>query len=146
MFRGSASAKIDGKGRLKIPTDFRRSLVERYGKDVFITSIDGESALVYPLSVWEEIEGRLSALPSTNRARQRYLERVSYFGHQATLDGQGRGLMPQRLRQTADMLGEVIVSGRLDHLVVWNRDRFEAKLELEPFTEEDFAVLAEAGI
>jgi len=59
MFRGSAPAKIDDKGRLKIPTDFRRAIEERYGPDLFVTSIAGDSALLYPLPVWEEIEDLL---------------------------------------------------------------------------------------
>src|SRR5436309_2807527 len=62
MFRGSAPAKIDDKGRLKIPTDFRRYLEERYGLDLFVTSVQGDSALLYPLPVWEEIEAHLPVL------------------------------------------------------------------------------------
>ena len=52
MFRGSAPAKIDEKGRLKIPTDFRRVIEERYGPDLFVTSVMGDAALLYPLPVW----------------------------------------------------------------------------------------------
>lgn len=146
MFRGSAPAKIDGKGRLKIPTDFRRHLDERYGPDLFVTSIQGDSALIYPLPVWEEIEARLAAMPSTNRTKVRFLERVSYFGQQASMDSQGRLVMPQILREKADITGEVVVSAHLDHLVVWNREHFEQRLEDEPFTEEDFQALSESGI
>ena len=146
MFRGSAPAKIDEKGRLKIPTDFRRVVEERYGPDLFVTSIQGESALVYPLPVWEEIEGRLAAMPSTDRTKARFLERVSYFGQQVRLDVQGRILIPQILRESAGMNGDVVVSAHLDHLVVWNRDRFVARLDEQPFTEDDFRALSERGI
>src|SRR3954451_24606613 len=146
MFRGSAPAKIDDKGRLKIPTDFRRFMEERYGPDLFVTSILGDSALLYPLPVWEEIEGRLQAMPSTDRTKSRFLERASYFGQQVSMDGQGRILIPQILRESAGMNGDVVVSAQLDHLVVWNRDRFVARLEEQPFTEEDFRALAERGI
>jgi len=146
MFRGSAPAKIDDKGRLKIPTDFRRFLDERYGPDLFVTSILGDSALIYPLPVWEEIEQRLLAMPSTDRTRTRFLERVSYFGQQAHLDVQGRILLPQILRESAGMNGDVVVSGQLDHLVVWNRDRFLARLDEQPFTEDDFRLLAERQV
>jgi MraZ protein len=146
MFRGSAPAKIDDKGRLKIPTDFRRQLEERYGPDLFITSVQGESAAIYPLGVWEELEGRLLAMPSTDRVRERYLERVNFYGQQVTLDAQGRALIPQILREAAQMNGDVVVNGRLNHLVVWNRERFSSKLDAEPFTEVDFQALAERGI
>ncbi|HSN98714.1 MAG TPA: hypothetical protein VLS89_10535, partial [Candidatus Nanopelagicales bacterium] len=146
MFRGSAPAKIDDKGRLKIPTDFRRLIEERYGPELFVTSVLGDSALIYPLPVWEEIEARLTAVPSTDRAKSRYLERVSYFGQQVRIDVQGRILMPQLLRERADMNGDVVVSGQLDHLVVWNHERFLARLDEQPFTDEDFRALSERGI
>jgi MraZ protein len=146
MFRGSAPAKIDDKGRLKIPTDFRRAIEERYGLDLFVTSIEGDSALLYPLPVWEEIEARLGGMASTDRVKARYLERVNYYGQQSRLDNQGRLLIPPILRESAGMSGEVVVSAQLDHLVVWNRDRFARRLDEQPFTEEDFRALSERGI
>lgn len=146
MFRGSAPAKIDDKGRLKIPQDFRRFLDERFGPDLFVTSILGDSAMLYPLPVWEEIEQRLLAMPSTDPTRKRFLERVSYFGQQVHLDVQGRILLPQILRESAGMNGDVVVSGQLDHLVVWNRERFLARLDEQPFSEEDFRLLAERQV
>lgn len=146
MFRGSSPAKIDDKGRLKVPTEFRRLLEERYGSEVFITSVTGESANLYPLPVWEEIEGRLSRLPASNRARQRFLERVNYFGQQLKLDSQGRVVVPQILRDRAGMFGDVVISGRLEFLEIWNRERFDQKLTEEPFTEDDYEALSELGV
>ena len=146
MFRGSAPTKIDAKGRLKLPTDFRRFLDERYGSDLFVTSVEGSSALIYPLPVWEEIEARLAAMPTANRTKVRFLERVSYFGQQIAMDAQGRLLVPQILREKAAITGEVVVSGRLDHLEVWNRERFESRLADEPFTEDDYRILSDSGI
>jgi MraZ protein len=148
MFRGSALAKVDDKGRLKIPTDFRRVLEERYGAELFVTSIHGDAALLYPLPVWEELEGRLAAVPSTDRAKSRFLERVSYFGQQVRLDGQGRLVIPPILRESAGISADtdVVVSARLDHLVVWNHERFTRRLSEQPFTEEDQRELTERGI
>jgi len=146
MFRGSAPTKIDDKGRLKIPTPFRTTIEERWGADLFATSILGDSALIYPLPVWEEIEERLSTMPSTHRSKMRFLERVNYFGQQARLDSQGRIVVPQILRESAQILGEVVVSAHLDHLVVWNRERFEERLVQEPFTEDDFRALSDLQI
>ncbi|MEM7048547.1 MAG: division/cell wall cluster transcriptional repressor MraZ [Acidobacteriota bacterium] len=146
MFRGSAPAKIDVKGRLKLPTAFRRVIEERFGADLFVTSIQGDCAFLYPLAVWEEIENKLQALPSTHRAKARYLERVNYFGQQGRLDAQGRIVLPPILRDSAEMSGEVVVSAQIDHLVVWNRERFERRLLEEPMTEEDFGELSELGI
>lgn len=146
MLRGSTVATIDGKGRLKVPTEFRRQLEERYGADFFATSVRGDKALLYPLPVWEEIEARLAALPSTDPIRQRYLERVNYFGAQLRLDAQGRLVLPPILRERAAMTGEVVVSAQIDHLELWNRERFERRLEENPFTDDDFRALSERGI
>ena len=146
MFRGSSPAKIDAKGRLKVPTEFRRILEENFGTEVFITSIDGESAKLYPLEVWEGIERKLAAVPSSDRAKQRFLERVNYFGQQLRLDAQGRVVVPQILREKAEIVGEVVISGRIDQLEIWNREHFDQRLQTKPFSEEDFQALAEYGI
>jgi len=146
MFRGSRVATIDDKGRLKVPTEFRRLLEERYGTTFFATSVRGDKALLYPLPVWEELEARLAAMPATDPTRQRFLERVNYFGAQVELDGQGRLLLPPILRQRAAMDGEVVVSAQIDHLEVWNRDRLERRFDENPFSDDDFRALAERGI
>ena len=44
------------------------------------------------------------------------------------------------------MSGEVVVSAQIDHLEVWNRERFERRLDDHPFTDDDFRALAERGI
>ncbi len=146
MFRGSAATKIDDKGRLKVPTDFRRLLEERYGPDLFVTSVTGESAFLYPLSVWEEFEQKLLALPSTDPSRVRFLERANYFGQQVHLDLQGRILVPTILRERAGINGDVVVIGELNRLVVWNHERFATRLEGQPFSDEDFRALSLQGI
>jgi len=146
MFRGSSITKIDAKGRLKLPSDFRRVLEQTWGRDVFVTSVRGDVAYLYPLPIWESIESRLLELPSTDRTRQRYLQRVSYFGQQGSLDAQGRLVINPVLREAAEMNGEVVVCGSLDHLEIWNRDRFVGGLEEQPFTDEDYENLSLKGI
>lgn len=146
MFRGSTIATIDDKGRLKVPTDFRRFLEERYGGEFFVTSVRGDRAIVYPLPVFEEIERKLATLPATDPTRQRFLERVNFYGAQVALDGQGRLLLPPIVREKTAMAGEVVVTAQIDRLEIWNRERLERKLDAEPFTDDDFAALAARGI
>ena len=146
MLRGSAQARIDDKGRLKVPTGFLRVFEERYGLDVFVTSIEGASALIYPLQVWEEREAKLAALPASDPVRRKYLERASYFGQQAQLDNQGRVVMPPLLRDIAGVVGEVSVGGRLDHLEVWNMERLKRRFDSQPFTDEDYQYLSDRGV
>jgi len=146
MARGQKPAKIDEKGRLKIPADFRRDLEETYGKDLFITSITGECMRIYPMPVWLEVEKKLAALPSFNPTISRFKDRVNYYGAVASLDAQGRVLVHPLLRQVADLNAEVAVLGQHEYLDVWNRERFEAKLKAEPFTEEHQRALSSYGL
>jgi MraZ protein len=147
MFRGSAQAKIDDKGRLKMPTEFRQPLEQgQEFVDVFITSTNGESALVYPLAAWEEIEKKLAQLPSSDPRRVRFLRSANYYGQQLRLDNQGRVVIPQILRDKAQITGDVVVIGRLEILEIWNRDRLDQRLAEDPVTEEDFQSLAAHGV
>ena len=143
MFRGHAEAKIDAKGRLKVPSVFLRPLQERYGPDIFTTSLRGDCAWIYPLRNWEEVERRLAGLPSTHRLRRKFEARVSYFGQQSRLDAQGRLIVPSRLRQRAGIEGGVVVFGKSDRLEVWDLERMESELEADPFTDEDQDELTE---
>ncbi len=145
MLRGSAPAKIDDKGRLKVPSVFR-SFLEKNGPELYVTSLAGECVLVYPIAVWNEIERKVAALPSTLPAKTRFLNRVNYYGANAELDNQGRVLIQPLLRESAQTTAEVIVLGQQDHLVVWNHGRFKTQLDEEPLTREDLDVLAQHGI
>src|ERR1700759_5870584 len=91
--RGNCPAKVDEKGRLKIPAVFLEGLKE-FGKQFYITSITGEDARIYPLSVWSEIEDRLAAMPSQHEGKRKFLLRTSYYGQQVEVDGPGRVLLP----------------------------------------------------
>jgi MraZ protein len=147
MLRGNHPARIDDKGRLKVPGAFRALLEGGEPLEVFVTSVTGEHVRIYPMPVWIEIEKKLAAAPSASPSKQRFLDRVNFFGQVAEIDKQGRVLIPQRLRETAAMTGEVAVLGLQNHLAVWNQERLHERLfEKEPFTEEDSRALAELGI
>ncbi|MCL5005475.1 MAG: division/cell wall cluster transcriptional repressor MraZ [Acidobacteria bacterium] len=137
---------MDPKGRLKIPTAFKTFLDENYGREFFVTSFEGESVKVYPFPEWEKIEEKLAALPSTDKHKRRFLDRVNYWGQTVQMDGQGRILIPVLLRESAGMKGEVAVIGHLKHLEVWNMERFREHLEREPLTDDDFEALSNLGI
>ena len=146
MLRGNVSAKIDDKGRLKIPTLFRAAIEDRYGKQLFITSLTGALVLIYPMPVWMEVERKLAQIPSTLPARVKYFDRVNYFGQPGEFDNQGRVSIHARLRDAAAMVGEVDVFGQYDHLDVWNHERFTQRLDAEQFTDDDARALAAYNI
>ena len=146
MFRGNAPARIDDKGRLKVPNAFRTLVEGQHGRELYLTSLTGESVRIYPMPVWLDLEQKLATMPSTHPSKLRFLDRVNYFGSAGELDSQGRVLIPVRLREAATMSGDVDVLGQYNYLEVWNHDRFLARMQREPFTDDDARSLAEFGI
>ena len=146
VLRGNAPAKIDDKGRLKVPNTFRAVIQKNHGPELFVTSLTGQSVRIYPMPVWVELEKRLAQVPSTNPARQRFLDRVNFYGQVSEIDGQGRVVIPARLRDSASMVGEVDVLGQINYLEVWNHERFVARLQRDPFTDDDARALSDLGI
>lgn len=146
MLRGSYPATVDSKSRIKVPTAFRGYIRDTYGDDLFITSFTGENLLAYPLPEWSRLESRLQQIPTMNPARQKLMNRVNYYGAMATMDAQGRVLVPQLLRDSARVEGEVVVMGQVTHMAVWNHELFRSGLEASPLTDDDLRTLADLGI
>ena len=146
MLRGNHPARIDEKGRIKVPNGFRTLVEAQYGAELFVTSVTGEYVRIYPMPVWLDKEEKLGKMPSSHPSRTRFLDRINFYGQVVELDTQGRVLIPARLRETATMSGDVDVLGVYDYLDVWNHDRFMAKLQREPFTDDDARALSEYGI
>jgi len=150
--RGNAPATVDEKGRLKLPSTFKTGLESfargegQEGVRFYVTSLDGRGARLYPLPVWEAIEARLANVPSTNPAKRRFLEITAYYGSEVEPDAQGRFVIPPILREAAQLAGEIVLLGQLDHLALWNRGTFERRLAAEPLGTDDLAQLADLGI
>jgi len=146
VLMGHAPAKVDDKGRLKIPANFRKVIEEKFGADCFITSKDGERALIYPMPVWLDFQGRLSKVPSTSMAKAKLEEKVNYFGQIGTIDTQGRVLIPAILRTVAGIAEDVVVIGNTDHLIVWNGEKIQQRMAETPLTNDDWKELELHGV
>ena len=146
MLRGNYPARIDSKGRLKVPGLFRRYVEEKYGSQFYVTSLTGECVRIYPMPEWEAIEQRLSLLPSMDPARRKFLDRTNYYGQQSAMDTQGHVLIHPLLRKSAQVVGDVAVLGYLTYLEVWELDKFQQRMLSDPYTEEDEAAIARLGI
>jgi MraZ protein len=126
MFRGNHPTRIDDKGRLKVPADFKREIEEKFtSQQFYVTSFDGKQARLYPMEEWERFEQKLAALPSLNPTKQKLLNVSNYYGQAVEMDGQGRVTIPGLLRDAAEIKGE---------------------MEQAPFTAEDEKTLSDLGI
>ena len=120
MFRGHEAARIDDKGRLKVPNVFRSLLESKYGREVFLTSLSGEYVRLYPMPVWIEVEEKLAILIVTHPHGFVSWKSREFLRQLAELDP-GLVLLAVRLRDTkrrsagdVDVLGNQIPR-------VWNR-------------------------
>jgi MraZ protein len=145
MFRGNHPTRVDEKGRLKIPADFKRRVDELYGPQFFITSRDGKRAELYPMKEWERIEDALAKAP-TSSAKKKFLDVTNYYGQVVEMDAQGRLLIPQLLREAATLASDVAVLGMQAYLAVVDDKKHRASLEENPLTDADMDALGAAGI
>jgi len=143
-FRGNHPTRVDEKGRVKVPADFKRVLDERYGAEFYITSKDGKIAKIYPMDEWVKIEQKIMTNPSAET--KKFLDQTSFWGQQVEIDGQGRVLLPGPLRDNANLKGEVAVVGVLNHLEVRVLEDYRKQIEENRITPDDDKALAQLGI
>ena len=145
MLWGSYPARIDEKYRLKIPAKFRRDLPDTDENTFYVTSDDGKCAQIYPIPVWELIAQKFQQAPRMDPAKVKLQKFTSYYGLLTQMDPQGRILIPQALREDAQIFGDVTVIGKNDHLEVWNNEVIRRDLKENPLTDTDRERLADQG-
>ncbi|PSH05382.1 MAG: division/cell wall cluster transcriptional repressor MraZ [Acidobacteria bacterium] len=146
MFRGNCPTRLDDKGRLKMPAEFKREIDERYDGQFYITSFDGKVIQLYPLSEWEVVEQRMASQPVSNVKVQKFLDVTSYYGQVVALDSQGRLTIAEWLRNKFGLKGEVAVIGKLKHIEIRLMEDFGKQVEENPLTPEDLDELMRQGI
>jgi MraZ protein len=145
MFRGNHPTRVDEKGRLKVPSDYKRLVDELYGPQFFITSRDGKRAELFPMKEWEKIEDALAKAPSS-AAKKKFLDVTNYYGQVVEMDAQGRLLIPQLLREMATLAGDVAVLGLQTYLAVVNDAKHKALVVENPLTDADMDALGVVGL
>ena len=144
MLRGNSEARIDDKGRLKVPASFKRVLDEEFPQSKFyVTSMDGKAARVYPLEEWIKVEEKFNS--SFDSLMSDIIFKVNYWGGEAEMDTQGRLLIPQVLRDNAGIRGDVAVMGMRNYLEVCTSERAKQRAERE-LTPAELEKLGQKGI
>lgn len=126
-FRGSYIATIDDRGRVKIPAKYLSALEQGFGREVYLTSLNGDHVLFYPMAVWQEIERKIAAIPMRDPEMEEFVSRSSYWGTESEIDSKGRILIPADLRAASRLQGELLLLGKIDYLVIWNKEIFETR-------------------
>lgn len=134
--------KTDERGRIKIPSPYLSLLTEQYGSELYITSLNGDRVLLYPLKVWEGIEQSIEKIKVRSPEIEEYISRTSYWGNEGEVDNRGRVLIPPELRKASEAESDVRIIGEIDHMVVWNEELFKKKSLSGEFTDEKMQVVS----
>ena len=121
MFFGEFEYKIDEKGRVPIPPKFRKELKE----GVVLTLGIEKCISAYPLADWKKLAATLTT-GSVTRSKLRRLNRAVFAtAFSLNIDGQGRVALPAPLREYAEIVDEVVITGANTYLEIWNKVLWE---------------------
>lgn len=148
-FIGNPKTKLDERGRLKMPAEFKAFIERKYGKDFtsfYITSREGKDAEIYPMPEWQRHLAKIFAMPKSLPARKKLLERYNLYGDRAEMDPQGRVLMPEELRNAGLVNVEVKVSGEGSFLRVTSLQVLRESVSASPLSPQEEDSLAGYGV
>ena len=130
MFRGVQHINMDAKGRLAMPARQREPLLSRCDGQIVVT-IDTQTAClaIYPLPEWERIERDIQALPALKPAVKRFQRLVLGYATDIELDSSGRMLLPQSLREYAQLDKKLVLVGQGNKLEIWSEALWLAERE-----------------
>jgi MraZ protein len=136
MFRGVNTLNLDSKGRLAIPTRYRETLARHCNGQMVVTVDRDHCLLLYPLPDWEEIERKLTKLPSFNKQARRLQRLLVGHATECELDGSGRILLPPPLREFAALNKSVVMIGQGNKFEIWNEEAWNTR-RAEWLTQEE---------
>lgn len=128
VFRGVQHINMDAKGRMAMPARQREPLLSQCEGRIVVT-IDTQTncLVIYPLPEWERIEGEVQALPALNPAVKRFQRLVLGYATDIELDGSGRMLLPQSLREYAQLEKKLVLVGQGNKLEIWSEPLWMAE-------------------
>lgn len=149
MLRGVSTINLDVKGRLAVPTRYRAELQESCERHMVVTvAVDGQCVgepgclWLYPLPDWEKLELTISKLPTLNKTAVKLRRFLIGSASECDMDGQGRLLLPEKLRAFAAMDKKIVLVGQLNKFEIWNEEAW-LKQEEQWMSGDDATGLSE---
>ena len=131
MFMGEYNHTIDATGRLIVPSKFRETLGDTF---VVTKGLDG-CLFVYDNEEWGVFEEKLKSLPITNKEARQFVRFFLAGAAEVEVDKQGRILVPNVLREFAELNKDVVLIGVASRIEIWSKERFEGMTAYEDMDE-----------
>jgi len=139
MFYGEFEHKLDKKGRIIIPSDFREVSKEHYIEKFFITRGLDTCLFMFPEEEWRQQESKFKALSFTKRETRKF-NRLFFAGAvQAVPDKQGRILLPGYLKDYACIKGGIMFIGVSNRIEIWSKEKWVEFYNMSKDSFEDIA-------
>lgn len=119
---------MDAKGRFAVPARYRQRLSEQCeGKLIITIDTEERCLLLYGLPDWEEIEEKIEALPSFNRAARKVQRLLIGYATEVDMDSHGRLLLPPLLREYAALEKQMVLIGQGKKFELWDESHWQAR-------------------
>jgi len=127
-FRGQSVLRLDGKGRLRIPTKFREILQSHYTDALIVTMLE-ECLVAYPPEAWEKIENKVQELSQVQPQHRSFVRYFISSAVECEFDNQGRILIPPMLREGAGLGQELVLAGMLSNFEIWGKAAWDNQMK-----------------
>ncbi len=125
MFYGEFLHTLDKKSRLIIPSRFREAIGEMGIEKLYITRGLDECLFMFSENEWKAQESKYKAMPFTKRDARRF-NRLFFSGAVDVIpDKQWRVLIPDYLREYANLSKDIMVIGVSNRIEIWDKDKWE---------------------
>jgi MraZ protein len=142
MLIGEYQHAVDVKNRMIVPSKLREDLGNKF---VITKGLDG-CLYIYPLSEWKKLEEKLKTLPLTNKDARAFVRFFFAGACEVEMDKQGRGLIPQNLKEYAGIEKEIVSIGVLTRVEIWSKEKWieynDSNVDYESIAEK----MSELGI
>ncbi|MEW6377283.1 MAG: division/cell wall cluster transcriptional repressor MraZ [Thermodesulfobacteriota bacterium] len=139
MFRGRYEHTIDSKGRISIPSKFREILIEKYDDRLVITNFD-HCLVAFPYNEWSVLEQKVNSLSLVKKEAKTFLRFFYSSAIDCMIDKQGRLLIPQTLRDYANLQKDVVLVGEGRKIEIWAKERWQ---EVVQRAQEEFEQISD---
>lgn len=137
MFQGHAIINIDDKGRIIIPSKFRKHISPEAGNLLFVTLGRDNCLWLYPSDQWTNLVKTIERINPFTHDEIAMRRQMLFYTDECPVDSQHRILVPQKLLSKVGIQKEVLLIGQLDKIELWNEEEFQKYLKGRTDTYED---------
>ena len=129
MFRGTFQHAIDAKGRTSLPAKFREQVSARGAEFVIVTQGPDKALWCYAPAEWDALVARIQTKSAFDPQVRAFVNQFVSPAQDCPFDKMGRILVPPMLRSHAQLDGEVVWAGAVDHIELWSKDGWARRCE-----------------